>query len=80
LNNALNLNKSSRVTTIALVIGYDTSETLPPLKAGVSDAEEMSKLLRSYGFPVKTLINEQATRSNVRSLCSTNLICRYWKH
>jgi hypothetical protein len=71
LKNALNLKSSHQVTTFALVIGYNTSETLPTLKAGVSDVEEMSTLLRSYGFTVKTLINEQATRTNVRNLFSS---------
>jgi Skp family chaperone for outer membrane proteins len=51
----------------ALVIGIDKyPDPLPKLKTAVADAQAVAKVLQvRYGFEVKTLINEQATRANV---------------
>jgi hypothetical protein len=64
---AWNLRKSEYQTRgYALVVGYDASDNLPSLTAGVSDAMQMSKLLSEYEFYVTTLLNKEASKKNVQ--------------
>jgi tetratricopeptide (TPR) repeat protein len=51
----------------ALVIGINRyPDPLPKLETAVADAREVAKVLQNqYGFEVKTLLDDQATRANI---------------
>jgi hypothetical protein len=52
----------------ALVIGINIYQNLPRLKTAVNDARAVAKVLKNqYGFQVTTLLDRQATRSNIVS-------------
>jgi len=52
----------------ALIIGINIYQNLPRLKTAVNDARAVGKVLKNqYGFQVTTLLDREATRSNIVS-------------
>ena len=59
--------------SLAVVIGIDTYEHLPDLKAAESDATELARRLRNRGFEVRTLLGKAATRARIASVLGDEL-------
>ncbi|MET4241536.1 caspase family protein [Bradyrhizobium sp. RT10b] len=54
-------------SSIAVVVGIDSYENVPPLRTPVNDAVTLAGVLRDkHGFSTKILINERATRDELR--------------
>src|SRR6266436_6016492 len=59
----------SRKSALVVGVSHYSSSSLPELRYASTDAKEMAATLKSQGFRVETLINKDATRTNVlRSL------------
>ena len=52
-------------SSYALVVGIDKYRLWPHLEYAVNDAREVAALLRSRGFQLQMLIDENATRTNI---------------
>ncbi len=59
--------------SIAVVIGIDAYPNLPPLGGAKRDARNVAAYLRSVGFEVRLLLDEQATRSAITALVGDEL-------
>lgn len=56
----------------ALVVGINQYRHLPKLQTAVNDAESVAKILQDqYGFQVRKLQNDDATRSNILDMLSS---------
>ncbi len=60
-------------SSLAVVIGVDAYEHLPPLRAAESDAKELARRLKARGFEVRTLLGAQATRQRIASVLGDEL-------
>ena len=58
-------------SSYALVVGIDNYRHWPHLEYAVKDAREVAVLLKSRGFQLQTLIDENATRSNILQALDT---------
>jgi uncharacterized caspase-like protein len=57
----------------AVIIGIDAYDKFPALEYAIKDARAMEEKLKSLGFQVTTLLNQQATKDNILKILGDEL-------